>query len=242
MEMTYTEALNSLFERTADNSAQLKKQIRQRRNGMEDLYGVMFSADGDEANPARFYVSLSPDYAYLEMFAFKLVISRYKTTVTGATSSATVTVDSKTLTTDGGSISPNPHNHTTQPHTHTLIKGIAFTDMTASDFTFSINGVDITDYLMEQHNGYWIDGEGVYPTEDIDSDSDDDEPDFYDIMAVASLMTAEAEAESDADEKAAIIKRRDKILRRGFKPIEISASAPFHVDTYLYVKYPHINR
>lgn len=242
MVMTYEQALNRLFERTSDNTSQLNKQIRQRRNGMEDLYGVMFSADGDGDNPARFYISLSPDYTYLEMFAFKLVISPYKTTVKGGTTSATVTVNDKSLSVSGDNITPNPHNHTTQAHTHNLVNGISFVNLTAEDFTFSINGVDITDYLQEQHDGYWIDGAGVYPTDEINPEDEEDEPDFYDILAVASMMTAEADAESDADAKQAILNDRNKILRRGFKPVEISASAPFHVDAYLYLKYPHVNR
>lgn len=68
-----------LSEKVVDNTRQLKRDIRQRRNGMEDLYGVCFSAHATEANSegrytARFYISLSPDYVYLHRFAFKLVI------------------------------------------------------------------------------------------------------------------------------------------------------------------------
>lgn len=68
-----------LSEKVVDNSQQLKKSVHQRRNGMEDLYGVCFSAHATEADSsgrynAKFYVSLSPDYVYLHRFAFKLVI------------------------------------------------------------------------------------------------------------------------------------------------------------------------
>ena len=72
--------LNALAEKTVDNSRQLKRSIHQRRNGMEDLYGVCFSAHATEADgetgryEARFYISLSPDYVYLHRLAFKFVI------------------------------------------------------------------------------------------------------------------------------------------------------------------------
>lgn len=72
--------LNALAEKTVDNSRQLKRGIHQRRNGMEDLYGVCFSAHATEADAetgrynAKFYISLSPDYIYLHRLAFKFVI------------------------------------------------------------------------------------------------------------------------------------------------------------------------
>ena len=76
--VTYDQYLNMLSEKTVDNTQQLRKSIRQRRNGMEDLYGVCFSAHATEPDggryKARFYISLSPDYVYLHRFAFKFVI------------------------------------------------------------------------------------------------------------------------------------------------------------------------
>lgn len=77
--LTYEQYMNMLSERVIDNSQQLKQSVHQRRNGMEDLYGVCFSAHATEANKegrytAQFYISLSPDYVYLHRFAFKLVI------------------------------------------------------------------------------------------------------------------------------------------------------------------------
>lgn len=227
MNVTYEQAMNMLFERTADNRKQLQKQIKQRRNGMEDLYGVMFSANGDADSPASFYISLSPDYVYLERFAFKLVIKPFATTVKGATSSATVQIEDTSLSVSDDKVSPNPHNHTAKAHTHNIIDGMAFVNTTSEDWEVWIDGVDITDYLIEQHDGYWIDGEGVYPTNDLD----DEQADFYDILDVASLMTADGN-ETD----------REKLLRRGFKKVEIKSDAPFAVDAYLYVKYSHMNR
>lgn len=76
--ITLDQYLNSVAEKTLDNSRQLKRDVHQRRNGMEDLYGVCFSAHATEPKSgrytARFYISLSPDYVYLHRFAFKFVI------------------------------------------------------------------------------------------------------------------------------------------------------------------------
>ena len=76
--ITLDQYLNSIAEKTLDNSRQLKRDVHQRRNGMEDLYGVCFSAHAIEPKSgrytARFYISLSPDYVYLHRFAFKFVI------------------------------------------------------------------------------------------------------------------------------------------------------------------------
>ena len=77
-QVTYAEYMNAISERVVDNSRQLKKSVHQRRNGMEDLYGVCFSAHATELKDGRytaqFYVSLSPDYIYLHRFAFKFVV------------------------------------------------------------------------------------------------------------------------------------------------------------------------
>lgn len=77
--VTYDQYLNMVGERLVDNTKQLRRSVQQRRNGMEDLYGVCFSAHANEADNnnrynAQFYVSLSPDYVYLHRFAFKFVI------------------------------------------------------------------------------------------------------------------------------------------------------------------------
>ena len=171
--------LNTLAERTIDNYRVLKRGIDQRRNGMEDLYGVVFTAYGDASNPATFYISISPDCVYLERFAFKFVIKPYQTTVTGGTDSATVQVDNRSLSVSNNSISPNPHNHTTRPHTHNLINGISYINTTSTDWSVKIAGIDITDYLIEQQGGAWINGEGVYPSNRLE-----DLIDFYGISVM----------------------------------------------------------
>ena len=224
--ITYDEYLNMLSERVVDNTKQLKRDTRQRRNGMEDLYGVCFSANGDAESPATFYISLSPDYVYLERFAFKFVIKPYTTTIQGATGNATVAVDNTSLSVDNDAVTPNPHKHTTQPHTHNVINGIGHVHTTSTMWRVRIDGVDITPYLIAQHDGAWIEGEGVYPNNQLD-----DVEDFYDILEVCDVLT-DLGLESD----------REKILASKFKKVEIVSDAPFGVDAYLYIKYGHLNR
>lgn len=221
--ISYEQALNTLSEKTIDNTRQLKRMVNQRRNGMEDLYGVCFSANGDANSPATFYISLSPDYVYLHRFAFKFIIRPFTTTIKGATESATVTVNPTSLSVSNDAISPNPHGHGTQPHTHNVINGMAFVNTTSSTWRVRIAGVDITAYLAAQYNGSWINGEGIYPSQSMN--------DFYDILEVASDMTAMGE-----------ITDRDKILASEFKKVEILSDAPFGVDAYLYLKYGNTNR
>lgn len=224
--ITYEQYMNMLSERMIDNTRQLKRSIHQRRNGMEDLYGVCFSAYGDANTPASFYVSLSPDYVYLERFAFKFVIKPFVTTITGATDSASVLVDPTLMAIENGLLIPNPHAHTTQPHTHNVINGVAHVDTTSTSWAVRIDGIDITEYLIAQHDGAWISGEGIYPTNRLDTLED-----FYDILEVCDVMTDEGR-----------IAERDLILASTFKKVEIVSDAPFGVDIYVYLKYCHNNR
>ena len=89
-----------------------------------------------------------------------------------------------------------------------------------------IDGVDITAELIEQHDGDWIDGEGIFPNNRLE-----DVEDFYDILDVASLLDAQGRT---AD--------REKILYPRFKKVEIVSDAPFGCDAYLYMKYSNISR
>lgn len=230
MILTYEQYLNRLAEKTYDNTKQLRRAVQQRRNGMEDLYGVMFSADGDDEHPATFYISLSPDFVYLQRFAFKFVIKPFSTTIKGGTSSATVTVDNTELLVnninDEITLDPNPHSHTTRPHTHNMVSGKSYINTTSDYWRVHIGGVDITPYLKEQHDGAWISGEGIFPTNRLE-----DLEDFYDILDVASMLDAEGKTSE-----------RDIILRPEFKKVEIISDAPFSIDAYLYLKYAHTNR
>lgn len=160
----------------------------QRRNGMEDLFGVMFSVKSDTNNNAQFYISISPDMVYLQRFAFKLHIRNTEST----------------------------------------------------NWQMFVGSVDVTDYLIEQHDDEWIEGEGIYPNNEIEYDEDDDEgyadyiEDFYDILDVVSMKIAENTEDSLKDAK--------RLLRPGFKKIVMKSDAPFEMDAYLYLKYSHTNR
>lgn len=242
--ITYQEYMNMLAERVIDNSRQLRRDKHQRRNGMEDLYGVCFSANGDASNPATFYISLSPDYVYLERFAFKFVIKPYTSSVAGVSgggdmtigsTSLSVNVDSSHRVLDGtstlddsvsGSVSPNPHTHSASGGTGGLNYGIKKISTSSKNWHVSIDGIDITEYLMLQHDGDWIDGEGVFPNNRLE-----DLEDFYDVLEVCSTLT-------DLGETNAV----NRILRSRFKKVEISSNAPFAVDAYLYMKYTNLNR
>ncbi len=223
--------LNTLAERTVDNTRLLKRDINQRRNGMEDLYGVAFTEYGDASNPASFYISISPDMVYLERFAFKFVIEPYQTTVTGGTDNAIVQVNNRSLSINNDAITPNPHNHSTEPHTHNLITGKSFVHTTSTYWEVWIAGVNITDYLREQvsniPNG-WLGqkGEDIYPNTRLD-----DVIYFYDILDVASVMDAQGRTEE-----------REKLLIPEMKKVEIKSDAPFGIQAYLYLKLSHVNR
>lgn len=240
MILTEYEAIERIAEQTVQNKERWSQALKQRRNQVVDLYGVEYTRSGDANNPARFYISISPDMVYLERFEFKLIVSPFLSTggsVTGATS-LTVSgggCDLECLTTeeiddiidgtydddeDGGSdgdgsISPNPHSHTITP-------GISSIHTTASDFRVSVEGIDITPYLMAQY-GAWISGEGVYPSLNIGED--------YDILEVASDLRGEGKTA-----------QADKLVRSGYKAIEITSGSPFQITLVNYLKYSHLNR
>lgn len=237
--VTIDEYLNRLSERVIDNSRQLKRGVHQRRNGMEDLYGVCFTSNGDANNPATFYVSLSPDYVYLERFAFKFVIKPYASTVAGASGSGgggtsgltSLAIESEI---DSGtstlveSIDPNPHAHSDSGGSVTINVdyGIHEINTTSTNWRVRVAGIDITPYLIAQHDGEWINGEGVFPNGELVGKGC-----FYDILEVCDVLTDEGK-----------ITEREAILASAFKKVEIVSDAPFGLDAYVYVKYPHNNK
>lgn len=230
-EMSLDSAIQRLAERTVDNTRELDRTRYQRRTEFTDLFGIPHTAQGDSATPAKFYISISKDMIYELQFCFKLSIQPFAMTVgSGGTDSATVAVNPTRLTGavngDNVTITPNPHSHTAEPHNHTVISGITLIHTQADDFEISVEGIPITEYLMEQHDGEWIEGEGIYPNNRIEG-----EDDFYDILDVATLMHNEGRTE-DAD----------KLLRPGFKEVAISSNAPFQATLYQYVKYSQMGR
>lgn len=97
---------------------------------------------------------------------------------------------------------------------------------TSSDnFKISIDGVDIEDYLIAQHEGEWIDGSGLYPNDALEDDTD-----FYDVMAVATDIYNESATEEKT-------KDANKLLKPGFKEVVIESDSSFTVTMYLYQKY-----
>lgn len=240
--MTYESYMNSLAEKVIDNTRQLKRGVNQRRNGMEDLFGICYSAQGDATHAAKFYISISPDYVYLQRFAFKIVVRSYKSSVAGAGGSTleigstelTVPKDeayiidgTSTLDERSGNVSPNPHTHSAAGEITGLTYGIKEIDTVSSNWRIEIHDIDITDYLKEQQDGNWISGRGVYPTHR----GLDGVEDFYDILDVASVMYAEGR-DDDAW----------KLIKPEFKDVKIYSDAPFAVDAYLYLKYSNVSR
>lgn len=241
--ITYEKYMNMLSERVIDNTKQLKRDTRQRRNGMEDLYGVCFSSNGDADTPASFYISLSPDYGYLQRFAFKFVIKPFKSTVSGVSGDGDMTIGETALTETVGrdyvisgtstlsdsadTITPNPHTHSASGSIGGVDYGIKTIGTVSTNWRVVIDGIDITALLIAQHDGEWISGEGVYPNTALESDIEN----FYDILEVCDVLT-----------DFGMIQERDKILRSRFKEVKIMSDAPFGVDAYLYLKYDHTNR
>jgi len=226
LRLTYADALNRIAERVVDNSKDLKNAKEQRRVEFVDLYGVPYTAVGDAVTPATFYISISPDLIEYMRFQFKLAITPFISTVSGGTTSAEVKVRETELTVSDEEITPNPHTHETDTHTHELVNGVTLTHTYSSDFRVLIDGEDITAYLMEQHSGKWIDGEGLYPTADLE-----DESDVYDILDVACLMQAEG-----------LTDEVENLLKPDFKKVEITSDAPFQATLYLYLKYNNTGR
>lgn len=243
MILTRDEALLRTMERTAENQRRISRSLKQRRNQVVDLYGVEYTRQGASGVPARFYISISPDMVYLERFEFKLIVQPFF--VLGSIAGTSLSVSGSAggydvithedlediLASSGcsdlpddtggsgsisGSITPNPH-------THSMNAGVTTFATTANDFQVKIEGVNVTPYLMAQYGGNWLNGEGVYPSLEIGKD--------YDILEVASDLIGEGR-KADAD----------KLIRSGYKSIEITAGSPFNITLVLYSKYSHLNR
>lgn len=220
MWMTQGEALERVARTAAKTAKNIVQENTQRRNQVVDLYGVEYYRHGDKNYPATFYISITPDMVYLERFEFKLIIQPFMSTggEVGETSLSPgpyVTVDEPTLIFSDQAVTPNPH-------THTLTAGLSATPTTASDFRVTVEGVDVTAYLMAQYDA-WINGEGVYPSLDVTKN--------YDILQVASDLIAEGR-KNDAE----------KLTRSGYKKVQISSGSPFDVTLVNYLKISHVNR
>lgn len=221
--VSYEQYLNMLSERSIDTTRQLRRNINQRRNGMEDLYGVCFTANGDANHPATFYISLSPDYVYLQRFAFKFVIKPYTSSVAGATTSIDSVTESIYVMEGTSTLTEEMSG---QGATTELDYGIKTFNTTSVEWRVLIDDIDITAYLIEQQGGAWIGGQGIFPNNRLE-----DVEDFYDILDVASVLTAEGK-----------VSERERLLSPTFKKVQIASDQKFGVDAYLYLKYANTNR
>lgn len=243
---TYDDVLTRIAERTVDNYNQLRKDKTQRRVSFVDLYGVEYTRQGDANHPATFYISISPDFLYYERFALKLQIMPFVSSVTGvnitglsigetelslSASSGGAEVIDGTSTVDisgaDGSLTPNPHTHSASGTGSGGVNyGLNFISTTSSNWSIKIHDVDLTPYFMEQQDGAWISGEGIYPTNRLE-----DINDYYDVLSAACLLNAEGRT-ADVN----------KLLTPEYKKVEIISDAPFQVATMVYLKYSHMNR
>lgn len=233
--ITLDSAINRIAERTLDNTKDIRQMKRQRRNQVVDIYGMEFTRQGGPGAPATFYISISTDMIYLERFQFKLIIQPFLTTTGTSTGQSQVTIQPTELTIPDYAeveqqnmrlseiaITPNPHTHEVSQHSHSTTPGASLTPVTAADFLVSVEGIDVTPYLMAQY-GNWIHGEGVYPSMDIGHD--------YDILEVASDFCAEGRYD-DAE----------TLTRAGYKQVQVTSQSLFSVSLVLYCKYSHCNR
>lgn len=115
---------------------------------------------------------------------------------------------------------------------------IAVAKVEQQDGEYEEQEIDLTDYLTEQQDGNWIDGDNngkAWPNNsDIVESSPDEPPNAYDILDVAGVMYATDDPETMA--------QADALLRPGFKKFLIKGNAPFFAAMILYLKYSHLNR
>ena len=199
-------SLNIISENVYNLKKKQKRANLQRRNGNVDIYGYEFYRQGDVNSPAEFGISISQDLVYFERFEFKLIIQPFLSSVSGDGLSP---VDLRITSND--QITPNPH-------THTLTAGISATASATGGYRIEIEGIDLTAHFMAQYDGEWINGEGIYPKDDLSN---------YDVLKACGYL-------SDED--------RHKILSAGYKKIRIYATAPFNVTLVNYLKYSHRGR
>lgn len=232
-DISIANAINILAERTYENSQDISQKNKQRRTKVVDLYGIEYMRQGGGSNQkATFYISVSPDLVYYQRFQFKLIIQPFETSVAsnGVEEASTgISVNNRSLSISNNSITPNPHNHgiTDPKHSHNMIQGLTFSNVTADDFRITLEGEDITSYLTLQGGGVFVDGEGIFPSTNINEN--------FDILEVASDMSLE-----DGDDTT----RVDKLLHPGYKKVQIwnTEGQLFNVTLVNYLKYSHINR
>jgi len=261
--ITYESAISKLAERVVDLREESRNISLQRRNQVVDMYGTEFTRQGAAGRPASFYVSISPDLIYFERFEFKIIIEAFKVPIADngiqlsevivnprslvvdqvdlATDAVGITVDSQQVTTVPSShthtltpsshhhdishthgISPNPHDHETIPHGHSIVAGMSYFDVEADEFRIFIEGIDMTPYfkaiLPDESRLRWIDGAGIFPSAGLKN---------FDVLEAVAYMDQEL---------------RERILKPGYKRIDIVGNEVFNATLVNYLKYSHVNR
>ena len=203
MIITPQRAINILAENMSTIKQNQRQDLLQRRNQVVDMYGIEYYRQGDPTTPATIGISLSQDYIYLERFEFKLIISDFTSSISSMTP--------VTLQLQDGLITPNPHDHVIQA-------GLTSYPTTARNNRIYLEDVDLTPYFMAQHNMQWINGNGIYPADNLSN---------YDVLSACKYL-------KDSEVQ--------KILSAGYRHISITADAPFNVTLVNYLKYSHVNR
>lgn len=219
--------LQGALTRIARNVSDLKDSNHhdglQRRNQVVDLYGYEFYRQGSTDAPAQIGISISQDLGYFERFEFKIIVSPFIIPISsGGTEPVTLDISGDT---ENSTVPPNTHKHgsgsivvSPNPHNHTVTAGITMSTSTFSDFRVLIEDIDITAELKQQYGGDWIEGEGIYPRNDLSN---------YDILKVVGYLTNE---------------QREKILSPGYKKIELRANGFYNCTLVNYLKFSHTNR
>ena len=156
---------------------------------------------------------------------------------------------SHTIANHTHTIDQNSHNHEAEPHTHrlNLRGGMTFQDVTAEEFSIwmwiefcedielvsrltervekagrSYIRVNMTPYfkaiLPDDSRLNWIDGTGVFPAAGLRN---------FDVLEAVAYMEPEL---------------REKILKPGYKQIDIEGDGIFNATLVNYLKYSHVNR
>jgi len=194
-----------LGERVSDRTVNDRQSQSQRRNGFVDMYGTEYQRQGDTQNPATFYISITPDLIYYERFEFKIAIQPFAIPISGGA------VSNTSLSTNGTTITPNPHRHN-------LVPGISLVSSAVEDFEVWIEDINITPFLKAQFSGAWIDGEGVFPADNLRN---------YDLLEVIGHLYDW---------------QKGAILTPGYKKVELKAKGTFNAILINYVKLSHVNR
>lgn len=91
-------------------------------------------------------------------------------------------------------------------------------DSQATQFQLFIDGIDMTPYFKAQWRGQFLNGNGIFPNNQLGR---------YDVLKACGYM----------DEK-----KRERVLRPGYKDVRIYGNAHFKVKVYNYLKYSHCIR